>query len=128
MIAAAKKAIARTFQKASDVVLLPLAVLIAKITKANRMMVRWAVRNRSRFVYLFALYWTTTTMFGLLLWGMIAIHPEDAGSGTILAVVTFALVFVKKVLLLGLYAVQRADDLVGYWRRYRRQFPALRDP
>ena len=84
-------------------------------------MIRWAIRNRNRFLYLFALYWSSVLSAGLLIWAIVAIHPKPSVMWPALFAV---LIFVKKALVMVLYLLEQGQRLIGYWRSYRRQFPS----
>ena len=117
-VAASKKAAAT----ASNIALWPLAILITKIKMANRIMIRWAMRHRSRSVYLFALFWAPATMLGLLVWAIIVI-PNKADADTAWPVLAVAAVLAKKIGAALLYAVEQAEGTLRSIDHYRRQFP-----
>jgi hypothetical protein len=116
--AAIKKAVAM----ASRIALWPLTILATKINRANRKMIRWAMRHRSRPVYLFAILWLHTTIVGLLVWGLIAVPPQPHPD---MLVPAMAGIFVvaKKLLALVVYLVEEGIKIAGWLRHYRRQFP-----
>jgi hypothetical protein len=75
MIAAAKKIIDRT----SSVIFWLPNMLAKSVVKANRRMIRWAIRRRVGFVYLLAIFWFPTLVIGAT-WALFHIHqkPDDA--------------------------------------------------
>lgn len=117
MIAAIKRAAA----KAANIALFPVAILIAKTTKANKRMIRWAIRKRSRPVYLFALFWAPTTTLSLSAWAIFSV-PIKTESSLFAPAVVVAIFMAKKVMALVAYALDAWLRLLGPLRHYRRQF------
>jgi hypothetical protein len=60
MIDAAKRIIARM----SSIIFWPFNILTRRVAKANRRMMRWAVRHRIGAVYLIALFWLVSGFLG----------------------------------------------------------------
>ena len=101
-----------------SVALWPLSMLVRKINRANRILIRWAMRHRSKHVYLFALFWSPTLIAGLLIWAIAAIPFAQEGAAAI--VVTAAIL--KKTVALVTFLAALAQKLEAYWGHYRRQF------
>ena len=116
MIAAIKKIIARI----SSIIFWPLNMLAKSVTKANRKMIRWAVRKRIGAVYLLAIFWFPAPTVGVMTWALVSIRekPDDAW-GPLAGVI--ALIF-KKVIALLSYLLDQLDRIIKAIRNYRRHF------
>jgi hypothetical protein len=116
MIAAAKRIIARI----SSIIFWPLNMLAKSVTKANKRMIRWAIRRRVGFMYLFAIFWFPTLTVCGLIWALLSVHekPDDAW-GPVAGII---LVILKKVLALISYVIDQLRRSLKAIRNYRRHF------
>ena len=99
----------------------PLAMLNASIAKANRRIIRWAIRNRNRFAYLFAIFWVPVTIGGLLAWVLVAVPIKVDGS-TFMSVAMVVILVIKKILVAILYLMEEAMRTWPRLDHYRREF------
>jgi hypothetical protein len=120
MIAAAKK----LGDRISSIVLWPLNVLAASVARANRRIIRWAIRRRSGAAYLFAIFWFPAIIVAGLVWAAISVHekkPSDLWPTLAVAGVVFLVA--KKVLAIFYYLiVVQGDRITKALRHYRRHF------
>lgn len=116
LIATAKKITDTTV----SITLWPLAMLIAKVKKANRTIIRWAIRHRCKPAYLFVIFWFPSLSLTLLLWAIAAIPPQE--STVVSATVMTILLVTKKLGVLALYFLEEGTRVKGLIKHYRREF------
>jgi hypothetical protein len=115
MIAAARKIVA----KISSIIRWPLTMLTASVVKANKRMIRWAIRKRAGWAYLLAIFWfPALTATGLI----VAVFSVRQNPTEAWPVAGVAIVFVNKFLAIVLYALQQSERTVKAARHYRRHF------
>lgn len=99
----------------------PFAVLNAKIAKANRRIIRWAIRNRNRFAYLFAIFWVPVAIGGLFAWILVA-TPIKAEGSTYMSVVMVVIIVITKIMVAITYLLGEAMRTLPRLDHYRREF------
>jgi len=112
-------AIKRTHAKLSRIALWPLAKLTANITRANRKIIRRAIRRRSGAAYLFAIFWFPTMTAAGIIWAVLSIHQKPDDLWPMLGVI---LLVAKKVMALLVFIAQQAAQNVKALYYYRRHF------
>ena len=110
MIATAKKIVA----SASSIINWPLNMLAAKVTIANKRLIRWAVRKRVGAVYLLTLFWFPALTVAGLIWVLVSIHQRPDALWPIATAVIF---FVNKFMFLLLYVVKQYERSVCLSRK-----------
>jgi hypothetical protein len=118
------EAIKRVFTRISNVALWPLSILTAKVKKANRDTMRYAIRTRDKPLLLFAMLRFPALTFGALGWAIFSAHvkPDDVWG----PVIGLALLVAKKILALLYYALEEAYKVRRALRMYRRITRAAR--
>jgi apolipoprotein N-acyltransferase len=115
MIAASKRIIA----KISSIILWPLTMLAANIARANRKIIRRAIRWRSGPAYLVAIFWFPTMTVAGLAWAIASVHEKPDDLWPVLGAIVLV---VKKVMAIVAYVVEQAERAVRALRHYRRHF------
>jgi hypothetical protein len=119
IIAAAKNTVARI----SSIILWPLNILAKRKARANRKIIRWAIRKRSRTVYLAAVLWFPILTVAGIVWALMSIHEKPSDTWPTLAAVSLFAIAAKKVLSIFYYLiVVEGDKLLKAFRLYRRRF------
>lgn len=96
----------------------PIAKLAKYAAKANRKMMRWAVRNDCGPLYLFAIFWGPTLSLAALIWASVAALHAPKTAGALMVV----LVVANKALSVLLYALNQIERVSKAARHYRRHF------
>lgn len=114
----------RIFTRISNIVLWPLSILTAKLKKANRNTMRYAIRTRDKPLLLFAMLRFPALTFGALTWAIFSVRvkPDDAWG----PVMGLAFLLAKKIMALLLYALDEAYRIRKALRMYRRITRAAR--
>jgi hypothetical protein len=94
-------------------------MLAKSVAKANRVVIRWAIRRRSGVAYLAAIFWFPTLTAAGLTWALVSIHEKPSD---LWPVVTVGLVFAKKFLAIVWYLIQQYERIIKALRHYRRHF------
>ena len=115
MIAAVRKIVARI----SSIIRWPLIMLTASVVKANKRIIRWAIRRRAGWAYLLAIFWFPALTVAGLVWALFSVHQKPADLWPVASV---AIVFVNKFLAIVLYALQQSERTIKAARHYRRHF------
>jgi hypothetical protein len=115
MIAEAKKIIAR----ASSIILWPLNMLAKSVARANRRMIRWAIRRRAGVVYLAAIFWFPTLTIAGATWALVSVHEKP---DNLWPVIGATLLVAKKAMALLAYLIKQGEGLFRALRHYRRHF------
>jgi hypothetical protein len=106
--------------KAANVALWPLGFLERKIRKGNLLLIRWAMRNDSKFAFLFALFWSTAVSIvftGWIIWSIPLTQP-----GAVSATMVLIIAFGKKFVIFITSADVIGTRVMKYWKHYQRQF------
>jgi len=115
MIAASKRIIARI----SSIILWPLTMLAANIARANRKIIRRAIRWRSGTAYLVAIFWFPTMTVAGLAWAITSAHEKPDDLWPVLGAIVLV---VKKVMAIVAYLAEQAGRSVRALRHYHRHF------
>jgi hypothetical protein len=111
------KAIGRLAARIFQIALWPLAMLDAVVRRANRKIIRRALRGRSRPLFLFALLRFPVVSVGVLVWAVFAVlvkeHPSPTWGG-------LAVLFVNKLLVLANRLLDEVIRVRRALRVYRR--------
>lgn len=105
--------------KISSILSWPLTMLAASVARANRAIIRWAIRRRLGLMYLAAIFWFPTLTVAALTWALVSVHikPGDAWPA-----VSLALLVTNKFLAIVWYLTQQYERIIKAVRHYRRHF------
>src|SRR5260370_17854180 len=115
MIAASKRIIARI----STIILWPLTILVANIARANRKIIRRAIRWRSGSAYLVAIFWFPTMTVAGLAWALVSVQEKPDDLWPVFGAIVLV---VKKVMAIVAYLAEQATRSFNPLRHYRRHF------
>jgi hypothetical protein len=112
------KAAKRIFVRVSNIALWPWNMLVKKVKRTNVRTMRYAISARSKPLFLFAMLWFPTLMFGALAWGIfsVPVKADDAWgpvAGLILKVI-------KNIGTLVVFVLREALPVIRGLRIYRR--------
>ena len=117
-------AIKRMFARTSNIALWPLNILAKKVKRTNARVMRYAISARNKPLFLFAMLWFPTLMFGFLAWGLYSVPiKSDPAWGPIEASIVW---FTKKVLTPILFVLREALPIRRALWMYRRLTRAKR--
>jgi hypothetical protein len=94
-------------------------MFIKTVARANRKIIRWAVRNRLGSAYLFAIFWVPMLTIAGITWAIFSIHEKSDDIWPFIGIVLLA---VKKVMALMTYVLSQAERTFKAMRHYRRHF------